>query len=56
MKTRYVEQDVAPETAGERLACRGMAVTPRSTGSSREAAGDRQIDEIERTFTPRYEW
>ena len=35
---------------------RGKAAMPRGAGASFEADGDRQIDEIERTFTLRYEW
>lgn len=56
MKAMYVETEVAPKIAGKRVPCRGKAATPRGTGASCEAAGDRQIDEIERTFTLRYEW
>lgn len=56
MKAMYVEREAAPEIAGKRVTCRGKAATPRSASASCEAAGDRQIDEIERTFTLRYEW
>jgi hypothetical protein len=56
MKTTNMEKKVVRETrtgSGER---RVQSATPRIVRLSLKAAADRQIAEIERTFTLRYEW
>jgi hypothetical protein len=55
MKAR-IEKEAALGTRGRRSARCGRAETTQGAGESCEAAGDRQIAEIERTFTLRYEW
>jgi hypothetical protein len=55
MKAR-IEKEAALGMGGRRSARCGRAETMYSPGESCEAAGDRQIAEIERTFTLRYEW
>ena len=50
-----IEKGSLRETGSGRGQRRGKTVSRRRTVSTRPA-DDRQIDEIERTFTLRYEW
>jgi hypothetical protein len=56
MKAKHIEREAAPVIGGKRAARLGKAAIAHGAAASFEAAGDRQIDEIERTFTHRYEW
>jgi hypothetical protein len=56
MKTMNMEKTVAREDRTGRGERRVQVTTPRVARASLMTAADRQIAEIERTFTLRYEW
>jgi len=56
MKTTNMEKKAARKIRTRSGARRIQIATPRVARTSLQAATDRQIAEIERTFTLRYEW
>ena len=56
MKTMNMEKKVAREYRTSRGERRVQVTTPRIARASLMTATDRQIAEIERTFTLSYEW
>ena len=56
MKTMNMEKKVARENRTSRGERRVQVTTPRVARASLMTAADRQIAEIERTFTLHYEW
>jgi hypothetical protein len=56
MKATTMEKPAIRETRKSNGAQRARIETRRDARASLTAAGDRQIAEIERTFTIRYEW
>jgi hypothetical protein len=56
MNRTQSEKQARRESRTNRGAQREQARAGRSARESLKAAADRQIAEIERTFTPRYEW
>jgi len=56
MKITSIEKRAAGEGRASYADGRRKAANPRRAGASVKGSGDRQIDEIERTFTLRYEW
>jgi hypothetical protein len=56
MKTTSIEKLAVRKNRTNRTARRVSLEAPRVTQASPKADADRQIAEIERTFTLRYEW
>jgi hypothetical protein len=56
MKTTNMEKKATREIRTSRGGRRAQSAAPRIARLSLKAAADRQIAEIERTFTLRYEW
>jgi hypothetical protein len=56
MKTTNMEKQAIKENRTSRVARRARTAGRRNGRTSLQAAADRQIAEIERTFTLRYEW
>jgi hypothetical protein len=56
MKTTNMEKKATREIRTSRCGRRAQSAAPRIARLSLKAAADRQIAEIERTFTLRYEW
>ena len=56
MKIKHVDDGVVRRIRVSQPRRGGKSPPPRRAGALMVAGGDRQIDEIERTFTLRYEW
>jgi hypothetical protein len=56
MKTTNMEKKAIREIRTSRGERRAQVAAPRIARATLKAAADRQIAEIERTFTRRYEW
>ena len=56
MNRKHIEKQAISETRVTRCARRAQAVSGRNGREPLRGAADRQIAEIERTFTLRYEW